>query len=141
MVFNVFEHLIELDKDGTLVPGLATGWHWVDDRTLVVSLRHGVRFHNGEVFDAEMVQLNWEENTRLKQPFRPGQFLNFKPGSHLEILDPHTVRFVFPEPDGAALVKLTSRAYRQPAILPRIWLGGEELVNPRQFWPVGHGPV
>ena len=108
IVLNVFEHLIELDKDGTLVPGLATGWHWVDDRTLVVSLRHGVRFHNGEVFDAEMVQLNWEENTRLKQPFRPGQFLNFKPGSHLEILDPHTVRFVFPEPDGAALVKLTS---------------------------------
>lgn len=25
IVFNVFEHLIELDKDGTLVPRLATG--------------------------------------------------------------------------------------------------------------------
>jgi len=29
-----FEHLIELDKDGNLVPRLATGWRWLDDRTL-----------------------------------------------------------------------------------------------------------
>jgi ABC-type transport system substrate-binding protein len=29
----VFEHLITLDKDGKLVPRLATGWRWLDDRT------------------------------------------------------------------------------------------------------------
>jgi hypothetical protein len=33
--------------------------------------------------------------------------LNFKPGSTLEILDPYTVRFVFPEPDGGALAKIS----------------------------------
>jgi ABC-type transport system substrate-binding protein len=108
IVFNVFEHLIELDKDGTLVPRLATRWQWVDDRTLEVTLRQGVRFHNGEVFDAEIVKLNWEENTRLRQPFRAGVFMNFKPGSRLEILDPYTVRFVFPEPDGGALTKIAA---------------------------------
>jgi ABC-type transport system substrate-binding protein len=108
IVFNVFEHLIELDKDGTLVPRLATRWQWVDDRTLEVTLRQGVRFHNGEVLDAEIVKLNWDENTRLRQPHRPGEFMNFKPGSRLEILDPYTVRFVFPEPDGGALVKIMS---------------------------------
>ena len=70
-------------------------------------LRQGVRFHNGEVFDAEIVQLNWEENTRLRQPFSPGAFLNFKPGSTLDILDPYTVRFIFPEPDGGALAKIS----------------------------------
>src|SRR5206468_3967823 len=48
---NVFEHLMELDKDGTLVPRLATSWQWLNDRTLEVKLREGVRFHNGEVFD------------------------------------------------------------------------------------------
>jgi ABC-type transport system substrate-binding protein len=106
IALNVFEHLIEFDQDGKLVPSLATSWRWLDDRTIEFTLRHGVHFHNGEVFDAEIVKLNWEENTRLKQPFRAGQFLNFKPGSRLDILDPHTVRVVFPEPDGAALVKL-----------------------------------
>ena len=106
VVYNVFEHLMELDKDGTLVPRLATGWRWLDERTLEVTLRQGVTFHNGEVFDAEIVKLNWDENTRLRQPHRPGAFLNFKPGSTLDIVDPYTVRFVFPEPDGGALAKI-----------------------------------
>ena len=77
---NVFEHLIELDKDGKLVPRLVTGWRWLDDRTFEVKLRPGVKFHNGEVFDADIVKLNWEENFRLKQPHVSGTWMNFKPG-------------------------------------------------------------
>jgi ABC-type transport system substrate-binding protein len=107
IVYNVFEHLMEVDKDGTLMPRLATGWRWLDERTLEVTLRQGVKFHNGEIFDADIVKLNWEENTKLRQPFRPGTFLNFKTGSRLEIRDPYTVRFVFPEPDGGALAKIS----------------------------------
>jgi ABC-type transport system substrate-binding protein len=108
VTLHVFEHLIELDKDGKQVPRLATRWQWVDDRTLDVTLRQGITFHNGEVFDAEIVKLNWEENTRLGQPHISGAFMNFTPGSRLEILDAHTVRFHFPEPDGAALAKLSA---------------------------------
>jgi len=107
ITFNVFEHLMELDKDGTLVPRLATHWRWLDDRTLEVSLRQGVTFHNGEAFDAEIVKLNWDESIRSRQPHIMGAFLNFKAGSRLEIMDPYTVRFVFPEPDGGALARLT----------------------------------
>ena len=107
VVFNVFDHLIEINTDGTLVPRLATGWQWLDDRTLEVTLRQGVRFHNGEVFDAASVKLNWEENTRLEQPLILGKFMNFTPGSRLEISDPYTIRFVLPEPDGGLLAKLS----------------------------------
>ena len=108
IALNVFEHLITLDTEGKLVPRLATGWQWLDDRTLEVTLRQGVTFHNGEVFDAEIVKLNWDEQQRLEQPFRAGNYMNFKPGSRLEIIDPYTIRFVFPEPDGGAIAKLTS---------------------------------
>ena len=66
-----------------------------------------MKFHNGEPFDAAVVKLNWDENTRLHQPFMAGQFLNFTPGSRLEILAPYTIRFHFPAPDGTALVKLS----------------------------------
>jgi ABC-type transport system substrate-binding protein len=107
VTWNVFEHLIEMDKDGKLVPRLATGWQWLNDRILEVTLRQGVTFHNGEVFDAEIVKLNFEENTRLRQPHMIGAYLNFKPGSRVEIVDPQTVRFLFPAPDGGALAKLT----------------------------------
>jgi ABC-type transport system substrate-binding protein len=108
VTLHVFEHLIELDKDGKLVPRLATSWQWRNDRTLDVTLRQGITFHNGEVFDAEIVKLNWEENTRLGQPHISGAFMNFPPGSRLEILDAQTVRFIFPAPDGAALAKLSA---------------------------------
>jgi ABC-type transport system substrate-binding protein len=107
ITFTVFEHLIEVEADGKLVPRLATSWRWVDDRTLEFKLRQGVKFHNGEVFDADIVKLNWEENTRLRQPHIFGQYLNFAPGSRIEIVDPQTVRFSFPEPDGTALAKLS----------------------------------
>ena len=107
LTFNVFEHLVEPDVSGQLVPRLATGWRWLNDCTLEFTLRQGVKFHNGEVFDAAIVKLNWEDNTRLQQPFPGGAHLNFKPGSRLEILGPYTVRFVFPEPDGGALTKLS----------------------------------
>jgi peptide/nickel transport system substrate-binding protein len=108
ITFNVFEHLMDLDKNGTLVPRLATDWQWRDDRTLEMTLRQGVTFHNGEIFDAEIVKLNWDENFRLRQPHMQGQIMNFKPGSRLEIVDPQTVRCVFPEPDGGALAKLSN---------------------------------
>jgi ABC-type transport system substrate-binding protein len=107
IAFNVLEHLIEVDKEGKLVPGLATGWRWLDDQTLEVTLRQGVTFHNGEVFDAAIVQLNWDENIRARQPHAV-EYLTFNPGSRLEIVDQYTVRFRFPEPDGAALSRLTA---------------------------------
>jgi ABC-type transport system substrate-binding protein len=106
IAWNIFDHLVEIDKEGKLVPRLATAWRWLDDRTLEMTLRRGVTFHNGEVFDADIVKLNWDENLRLQQPHRSGDFWNFTPGSRLEIRDPHTVRFVFPEPDGGAMARL-----------------------------------
>ncbi len=65
LVTQVFEHLIEHDADGKLVPRLATGLRWLDEQTLEMKLRRGVSFQNGEAFDAEIVKLNWEENTKL----------------------------------------------------------------------------
>ena len=115
IAWNIFDHLVEVDKDGKLVPRLATAWQWLDDRTLEMTLRQWVTFHNGEVFDADIVKLNWDEQQRLRQPHRSGDFWNFKPGSRLEIIDPYTVRFVLPEPDGGAMARLviTHMANRQ----------------------------
>ncbi len=107
ITLNIFEHLMELDPDGNLAPRLATGWRWLNDRSLEVTLRQGVKFHNGEAFDVEIVKLNWEEQSRLQQPHIVGAHMNFKPGSRVEVVDPQTVRFVFPEPDGGALTKIS----------------------------------
>src|SRR5262245_48107815 len=105
VVFNVFEHLLELEEGGKLVPRLATGWHWLDDRTLEMTLRQGVKFHNGEPFDAAVVKLNLDENTRLHQPFMAGQFFNFTTGSRLETLATYKIPFHFPCPERTGVVQ------------------------------------
>ena len=48
------ERLIDLDYQGQLqpVPGLATAWRRIDDRTVELDLRRGVRMHNGDEFTA-----------------------------------------------------------------------------------------
>lgn len=50
----VFDTLIDRDPvTGEYKPNLATSWKWIDDTTLEFTLRQGVKFHNGEPFDAD----------------------------------------------------------------------------------------
>lgn len=52
----VWDTLIERDtKTGEYKGELATGWKWVDNKTLELTLRQGVRFHDGEAFGADDV--------------------------------------------------------------------------------------
>jgi peptide/nickel transport system substrate-binding protein len=55
------ERLIELDYLGKLaqIPGLATSWRRIDDATLELSLRPGVKFHNGDELTAEDVAFSF----------------------------------------------------------------------------------
>lgn len=53
---TVWDTLIYRDPKTNEYRGqLATSWKWVDDRTLELELRQGVKFHNGEEFDADDV--------------------------------------------------------------------------------------
>jgi peptide/nickel transport system substrate-binding protein len=60
--FNSYaEMLIDTDWIGDLSqrPGLATAWRRIDDRTVELDLRQGVRFHNGDVMTAEDVAFSF----------------------------------------------------------------------------------
>lgn len=57
-----------------LKPQLATAWRWVDERTIDLTLRRGVRFQNGEAFDADDVvyTLNFVSDRANKALMRRG---------------------------------------------------------------------
>lgn len=53
---HVWDTLVYRDPTTNEYKGqLATDWTWVDDKTLEFNLRKGVKFHNGEEFDADDV--------------------------------------------------------------------------------------
>jgi peptide/nickel transport system substrate-binding protein len=53
---HVWDTLIYRDPaSGEYKGQLATAWKWVDDKTLEMDLRQGVKFHNGQAFTADDV--------------------------------------------------------------------------------------
>ncbi len=52
---NVYEGLTKRDADLAIIPGLATSWELVDTNRWRFHLREGVKFHNGNDFNADDV--------------------------------------------------------------------------------------
>src|SRR5205807_1792917 len=61
---QVFESLVDVDPHGKPVPGLALAWKPVGDTAWEFSLRRGVKFHDGEAFNADTVLFNLDRMFR-----------------------------------------------------------------------------
>ncbi len=54
---HMYDRLLDRDRqDARPKPMLATGWKVINDTTWEFTLRQGVKFHNGEPFDAQSVK-------------------------------------------------------------------------------------
>lgn len=100
----VYDRLIHLDVEYNPVPLLATAWKWVDDTTLDLDLKKGVKFHNGKEFDADDVVYTFNFHTD-----KANGSLSYSYVSHVksaEKLDSHKVRLNLHKPFPTALVFL-----------------------------------
>ncbi|MGI3169058.1 ABC transporter substrate-binding protein [Pseudooceanicola sp. C21-150M6] len=142
---NLWEGLILRDWMGNQgpVPGLATEWKRIDDRTIELKLREGVKFHNGDEMTAEDVAFSFSKErlfgdtepaggkTVFAEDFKPETAKDIPanvPGiarrklpslAGVEIVDKYTVRFHNATPD----VTLEGRLYA----------GGPQILN-RRAW-------
>jgi peptide/nickel transport system substrate-binding protein len=101
------DKLFDIDEKLNIVPQLATGYEWADDRTLVIHLRSGVKFHNGEVLDSSAVKYSLERHLTMQGSFRKGEIGSI---DHIESVDPATVRIALKSPSGGFLAQLTDRS-------------------------------
>jgi peptide/nickel transport system substrate-binding protein len=131
---NIWDTLIYRDPRTNEYRGLlATAWRWIDDRTLELELRQGVKFHNGAAFDADDVvfTLNYvsgPENGAVTVE-------NVGWIDRVEKLDTYKVRIIAKAPFPAAIEYLAGPM----AIFPHDYFGkvGPQGMNQK---PVGTGP-
>ena len=144
ITYNVFDTLIRRDflsdaggGGATLVPHLATSWRRIDGNGLELTLRQGVKFHNGDELTADDVAFTFS-STRLlgdKAPIAEGKAY-FGILDRVEAVDRYTVRFFTKTPD--ALLEQRLASWASWIVNKRAWLA--DGVDGFGKKPVGTGP-
>jgi len=100
---NIYDCLVDFDKDLNVRPALAVSWENPDNLTWVFKLRDDVKFHDGAPFTAADVKFSIERcQTWEKSGFKAtaGQIAS------VEVVDDHTVKIATKEPFGILPRKL-----------------------------------
>jgi peptide/nickel transport system substrate-binding protein len=131
VIAAINDALVYVDEAGQVCPGLATAWHQRTPTILELELREGVRFHNGEPFDAECVV----ETFRAHREPTPTSLIKgpFALLKEVRITGPSRVEFELVAPNAMFL-----RALAFGMIYPKGVLraeGRDALVR----WPIGTG--
>ena len=116
MIEHMYDRLVDRDpKTYKPIPMLATSWKVVDGTTWEFTLRSGVKFHNGETFDAQSVKatMDYIKDPANKTHYAPRWTLV----REVQIVDPHTVRFITEKP--------------WPGLIDRISLGDVLMMPPK----------
>ena len=104
-VRSFYEGLFRLDKDMKLKNVLALSYEASPDGLVyTVKLRQGVKFHDGEPFNAAAVKANFDRVTNPDNHLkRYGLYKNI---AKTEVVDEYTVRFTLHEPFSAFINQL-----------------------------------
>ncbi len=102
------DKLFDVTPDLKIVPQLATSYEWArDSRSVTLKLRPGVKFHDGEPFNAEAVRFNIERHITMPGSFRKSEIGEI---AKVDVVDDLTVRLNLSQPLVPLLAALTDRA-------------------------------
>jgi len=129
---HIYDFLMRIGPDGKPRFWAATNYKWLDDLTLDVTVRTGMKFHDGKPVTMEDIAFSFEYCRKS------GYLLSFLNNlDSVEILGNDRLRFHIKEPDAGFLFTVLSQVY----ILPKhIW---SSIDNPATFAndnPIGSGP-
>ncbi|WP_201332816.1 peptide-binding protein [Nitratiruptor sp. YY09-18] len=130
----IFNGLFKYNKNGKIVGDLAKSWKFLDNRHLLVTLRRGVTWHDGEPFSAEDVIFTYKLITSPKI-FTP-YASDFRYVKSIKALDDHKVLITYKKPYFKAL------QIWMLGIVPKHILQNEKDIMTSSFnqHPIGTGP-
>ncbi|HEY7254196.1 MAG TPA: ABC transporter substrate-binding protein, partial [Methylomirabilota bacterium] len=94
---HIYDRLVDRDpKTYKPMPMLATSWKVVNDTTWEFTLKQGVKFHNGEPFNAQSVKATMDY---IKDPANKTHYLpRWSQVKEVQIVNDYTVRFITDKP-------------------------------------------
>lgn len=102
------DKLVDVNADVEFVPQLATDWKTSEDGLkLVMNLREGVTFHDGEPLNAEAVVYTIKRNMTLPESRRKSELTSV---AGVEATGPLQVTFTLKAPDASLVAQLSDRA-------------------------------
>src|SRR5215472_1330125 len=102
------DKLVDIGPELEIVPQLATEWQWTDgNKGLILKLRSGVKFQDGEPLDAAAVKFNIECHLSMPGSNRKSEISAV---TSVEVIDEHTIKLVLSAPFAPLLAQLTDRA-------------------------------
>jgi peptide/nickel transport system substrate-binding protein len=101
------DKLFDIDTKLNIVPVLATGYEWKDPTHLVIHIRDGVQFQDGEKLNADAVKYKLIRDLTAKGSMRRGEISSI---DSIDVIDPLTVQLNLKAPSAPLLAQLTDRA-------------------------------
>jgi peptide/nickel transport system substrate-binding protein len=109
IVFAAFcDKLFDIDEKLNIVPQLALSQETsADGKEMTIKLRPGVKFHDGEPFDAEAAKFSLDRHLTFPTSFRKPELATV---DHVDVVDPLTIKLVLKTPFSPLIAQLTDRA-------------------------------
>jgi peptide/nickel transport system substrate-binding protein len=109
IVFAAFcDKLFDIDEKLNIVPQLALSHETsADGKEVTIKLRPGVKFQDGEPFDAEAAKFSLDRHLTMTGSFRKPELAAL---DHVDVVDPLTIRLVLKTPYSPLIAQLTDRA-------------------------------
>jgi peptide/nickel transport system substrate-binding protein len=105
---SMCDKLFDIDAKMNIVPQLALSHETsADGKTVTIKLRPGVKFHDGEAFDAAAAKYSLDRHLNMKGSFRKTDIGSVEA---VEVVDPLTVALHLKTPFSPLLAQLTDRA-------------------------------
>ncbi len=105
---SICDKLFDIDEKLAIVPQLATGHETsADGKTVLIKLRPGVKFHDGEPFDAAAAKYSLERHLTMKGSFRKPEIGIVE---SVDVVDPLTIKLNLKQPFSPLLAQLTDRS-------------------------------
>ncbi len=102
------DKLFDIDEKLNIVPQLALSQQTsADGKEVTIKLRPGVKFHNGEPFDAEAAKFSLDRHLTFPGSFRKPELASL---DHVDVVDPLTIKLVLKAPFSPLIAQLTDRA-------------------------------